>query len=50
MPLSPERLLPWLAEAAFLRRDYARTRQTLARLDEGALPGVLRQTVNYWTR
>lgn len=45
-----ERLLPWLAEAAFLKREHARTRQLLAPLDEGALPSVLRQTVNYWTR
>jgi hypothetical protein len=45
-----ERLLPWLAEAAFLKREYVRARQVLAQLDEGAQPLALRQTVNYWTR
>ena len=34
-----ERLLPWLAEAAFLKGDYARTRELLASLGTvAALP------------
>lgn len=43
------RLLPWLAEAAFMRRDFAQTRRTLDPLGSGCvIPGV-QPVIHYWT-
>jgi hypothetical protein len=44
-----ERLLPWLAEAAFLKGDYARTRELLASLGSAAALPVLKPVVEYWS-
>jgi hypothetical protein len=44
-----ERLLPWLAEAAFLKGDYARTRELLASLGTAAALPVLKPVVEYWS-
>ncbi|RTZ47696.1 hypothetical protein EKL30_01500 [Candidimonas sp. SYP-B2681] len=42
------RLLPWMAEAAFERRDYRRIAEFLSPLNEGpARPGV-QPAMNYW--
>jgi hypothetical protein len=43
-----ERMLPYLAETAYLRRDYARVRRLLAEVDShGTLP-TLRPVLDYW--
>jgi TRAP-type C4-dicarboxylate transport system permease small subunit len=43
-----ERMLPYLAEVAFLRHDYARVRALLAEVDKhGSLP-TLRPVLDYW--
>lgn len=43
-----ERMLPYLAEVAFLRRDYPRVRKLLAEVERhGTLP-TLRPVLNYW--
>jgi hypothetical protein len=43
-----ERMLPYLAEVAFLRRDYPRVRKLLAEVEQhGALP-TLRLVLDYW--
>jgi hypothetical protein len=44
-----ERLIPWLAEAAYLRGQYSRLSEMLAPLDEDALLSQLRPTVSYWS-
>lgn len=43
------RLLPWLAEAAFLRGDYAKIGEMLAPLSHsGTTSSMLRPVVHYW--
>lgn len=43
------RLLPWLGEAAFLRRDYRKIRELLAPLnDSGTTSSMLQPVVRYW--
>jgi hypothetical protein len=43
-----ERMLPYLAETAYVRRDYMRVRQLLAQIDaRGALP-TLQPVLAYW--
>jgi len=43
-----ERMLPYLAEVAFQRRDYARVRRLLAEVEQhGTLP-TLRPVLDYW--
>lgn len=43
-----ERMLPYLAEVAFLRRDYPRVRRLLAEVEQyGTLP-TLRPVLDYW--
>jgi hypothetical protein len=44
-----ERLTPWLAEVAFLRGEYAQTRQLLATLGNAAALPTLKPTVTYWS-
>lgn len=43
------RLLPWMAEAAFMKREYHRIGPILAPLHGGASSPTLRSTVHYWT-
>lgn len=43
------RVLPWMAEAAFMKRDYSSIGPMLARFRGQPLPPVLQSTVNYWT-
>ncbi|GAB7535191.1 tetratricopeptide repeat protein [Burkholderia sp. 3C] len=45
-----ERLTPWLAEVAFLRGDYALTRELLASLGNAAVLPTLKPIVTYWSR
>jgi polysaccharide biosynthesis protein PelE len=44
-----ERLVPWLAEAAFLRGEYSRVSQLLASLGNAASLPTLNPTVKYWS-
>lgn len=44
-----ERLVPWLAEAAFLRGDYRRVSELLASLGNAAALPVLKPVVRYWS-
>jgi hypothetical protein len=44
-----ERLVPWLAEADFLRGDYARVSQLLASLGNAAALPTLKPVVKYWS-
>lgn len=44
-----ERLVPWLAEADFLRGDYARVKQLLASLGNAAALPTLKPVVKYWS-
>jgi hypothetical protein len=44
-----ERLTPWLAEVAFLRGEYALTRELLASLGNAATLPTLKPTVTYWS-
>jgi tetratricopeptide (TPR) repeat protein len=44
-----ERVIPWLAEVAFLRGDYAQTGQWLATLGNAAAMPTLKPTVTYWS-
>jgi polysaccharide biosynthesis protein PelE len=44
-----ERLIPWLAEVAFLRGDYGQTGQLLATLGNAAALPTLKPTVTYWS-
>jgi len=43
-----ERLLPWLAEVAFLKRDYSRVSELLGSLGSAALLPTLKPAVEYW--
>lgn len=43
-----ERLIPWLAEVAFLRGEYAQTRQLLSTLGNAAALPMLKPTLTYW--
>jgi polysaccharide biosynthesis protein PelE len=44
-----ERLVPWLAEAAFLRGDYSRVSSLLASLANAASLPTLKPVVKYWS-
>jgi len=44
-----ERLIPWLAEVAFLRGEYAQTGQWLATLGNAAALPTLKPAVTYWS-
>jgi hypothetical protein len=44
-----DRLVPWLAEAAFQRGDYARVRELLSSLGPAAAQSVLKPVVRYWS-
>ncbi|MGW9759496.1 transmembrane protein [Burkholderia contaminans] len=44
-----ERLVPWLAEAAFLRGEYSRAAELLASLGNAAALPVLNPVVRYWS-
>ena len=44
-----ERLIPWLAEVAFLRGEYAQTSQWLAALGNAAALPTLKPVVTYWS-
>jgi hypothetical protein len=44
-----ERLVPWLAEAAFLQRDYARVAELLASLGHASALPMLKPVVHYWS-
>jgi len=44
-----ERLVPWLAEAAFLQRDYARVAELLASLGHASALPLLKPVVQYWS-
>lgn len=44
------RLLPWLAEAAFMKGEYERIEPMLAELRDGPVPPVLQPTLRYWTQ
>ncbi|WP_258170535.1 tetratricopeptide repeat protein [Burkholderia cepacia] len=44
-----DRLVPWLAEAAFLRGDYSRVAELLASLGNAAAVPVLKPVVRYWS-
>lgn len=43
-----ERLLPWLAEVAFLQRHHARTAELAGALAHGAAAPALKPVVDYW--
>lgn len=43
------RILPWIAEAAFLKREFSGIGPLLSRLRGQPLPPNLQSTVNYWT-
>jgi hypothetical protein len=44
-----DRLLPWIAESAYLRRDYRAVGNALSSLGEGASLPALRSIVRYWS-
>lgn len=44
-----QRLLPWLAEAAFMQREYSRIGPIIEPLRDGILPPALQASVRYWT-
>ncbi|MGN6651870.1 hypothetical protein [Trinickia sp.] len=44
-----ERLLPWLAEVAFLQGQHARAAEFVAALAQGAAAPPLKPVVDYWT-
>jgi polysaccharide biosynthesis protein PelE len=44
-----ERLVPWLAEAAFLQHDYARVSELLASLGHASSLPMLKPVVRYWS-
>ncbi|PMS23904.1 hypothetical protein C0Z18_01755 [Trinickia dabaoshanensis] len=44
-----ERLLPWLAEAAFLQGHHARTAELAAALAHGSAAPALKPALDYWT-
>jgi len=43
-----ERMLPWLAETAYLRRDFARVRKLLAEMDNRAATPTLAAVLDFW--
>jgi len=43
-----ERMLPYLAEVAYLRRDYRRVRELLAEVDRHETLPTLRAVLDYW--
>jgi Tfp pilus assembly protein PilF len=43
-----DRMLPYLAEAAYLRRDYARVRRLLGEMDSRATTPTLHAVLNFW--
>ncbi|MEM5370435.1 sugar ABC transporter permease [Paraburkholderia azotifigens] len=43
-----DRMLPWLAETAYLRRDFARVRTLLAEIDSRATTPTLSAVVDFW--
>lgn len=45
-----DRLLPWLAEVAFLKQQYGRVEQMLASLGNGGATPTLQPVVRFWTR
>jgi polysaccharide biosynthesis protein PelE len=44
-----ERLVPWLAEAAYLQRDFARVAELLASLGHASALPMLKPVVRYWS-
>lgn len=45
-----DRLLPWLAEAAFLQRDYGSISKLLIPLGSNTAPPLLQPSVRYWSK
>ncbi|HTJ94912.1 MAG TPA: hypothetical protein VL424_17605 [Pararobbsia sp.] len=45
-----DRLLPWIAESAYLRGDYRAVKTALAALGEGASLPALRAIAQYWSK
>lgn len=45
-----DRLLPWLGEAAFIRRDYRRISGLLEPLADGTTSFLLQPSVRYWSK
>jgi len=43
-----DRMLPWLAETAYLRRDFARVRTLLAEIDSRATTPTLSAVLDFW--
>ena len=43
-----ERMLPWLAETAYLRRDFSRVRKLLAEIDNRAATPTLAAVLDFW--
>ena len=43
-----ERMLPYLAETAYLRRDFARVRKLLAEMDSRAATPTLSAVLDFW--
>lgn len=43
-----DRMLPWLAEAAWLRRDFARVRALLGEMDSRATTPTLSAVLDFW--
>lgn len=43
-----DRMLPWLAEAAWLRRDFARVRTLLGEMDSRATTPTLSAVLDFW--
>jgi hypothetical protein len=41
-------MLPWLAETAYLRRDFARVRKLLAEMDNRAATPTLAAVLDFW--
>ncbi|CAB3774875.1 hypothetical protein [Paraburkholderia humisilvae] len=44
-----ERLVPWLAEAAYLQRDYPRVAELIASLGHASVLPMLKPVVRYWS-
>ena len=45
-----DRLLPWLAEMAFLKRDYSRVGPLLGSLSKGSMVPLLQPLMRYWSK
>lgn len=45
-----DRLLPWLAEAAFLQREFGNIRKLLIPLSNNTTPPLLQPSVRYWSK